>query len=231
MTSSNNNTGCGIHAVIWIAATVIALMCGGSIFAGLICWGLALVVSIGISYKRNGDRKYEQETAERRKAATELYVNDLIGENNSLNFCLSKKVQDDHNTFTIAVDNEHKKWMLILGEQRKYFYYDFSDLIKYEVIQDGESIISGTTGGALLGGMLFGVTGAVVGSSGERKISASNCTNLVINIYINDINNSLYRLPIILTPISKDSVEYRDKVRLVEEIVSVLLYMKENSQK
>ena len=98
----------------------------------------------------------------------------------------------------------------------------YKDINDFELKEDGETIISGKSGSALVGGALFGGVGAVVGASGKRT-AKNKCTSSDLTIYINDLNepvltfnifNSLY----LLLKAQKDNV--------VREMIGLLTYIK-----
>ena len=69
------------------------------------------------------------------------------------------------------------------------FGYRYSDIVCFELIENGESVVSGGLGRALVGGALFGGVGAVVGGVTGGKKSASICKNMQIKVTVNNINN------------------------------------------
>ncbi|MBD3107506.1 hypothetical protein IEO70_03935 [Bacillus sp. AGMB 02131] len=110
--------------------------------------GFVIVVLIGISvfmfYKKSRGQKIK------RKAAT--YEQFLKKEG----FNVSKKQQVGFRT--LYVDDVHKQWMIVKGfalvDEPKI--YTYSDLIEFEVLEDGESIAHGRAGNAVVGGVMFG---------------------------------------------------------------------------
>ena len=66
---------------------------------------------------------------------------------------------------------------------------EYSKIVGYELLQDGESVTSGGLGAAVVGGLLFGGVGAIVGGATGSKKSSSLCTSLQVKITINDTNN------------------------------------------
>lgn len=61
--------------------------------------------------------------------------------------------------------------------------FETSNLLSYELIKDGESLLKGGLGGALVGGALAGGTGAVVGSIIGKK-NKKVCTALKVRITV-----------------------------------------------
>lgn len=56
------------------------------------------------------------------------------------------------------------------GGKKNPKIYKYSDIVDYELLEDGESITKGGLGRAVVGGALFGGVGAVVGGvTGHKK--------------------------------------------------------------
>ena len=95
----------------------------------------------------------------------------------------------------IVVDDKSKVLLLIkslnaneLNQKIKY-----ADILDFELEIDNQKVISGKTGAAVAGGLLFGAAGAVVGASGERAINTTSTA--VVRVYINNIQNPQIVLP------------------------------------
>jgi hypothetical protein len=104
------------------------------------------------------------------------------------NFSISKEI-------AITVDGKSTVKLLIDDVRKQFIYqhntsfsktYDFCDLINYEVYENNKKTIQGRAGSALVGGVLFGVGGAIVGGSRQREINEA-CTQLQLIIRLNDL--------------------------------------------
>lgn len=98
----------------------------------------------------------------------------------------------------------------------------YKDINDFELKEDGQTIISGKSGSALVGGALFGGVGAVIGASGKRT-ATNKCTSSELTIYINDLNEPVLTFNIfdstyVLLKAQKDNV--------VREIIGLLTYIK-----
>lgn len=91
------------------------------------------------------------------------------------------------------------KWVIVDEELKKFVYknglkyseiYNFNDLISCDVYEKNYQQLASTAGSAAIGGFLFGVKGAIVGSSVARKIENIN-SGLCVLIYLNNQENSL----------------------------------------
>ncbi len=102
--------------------------------------------------------------------------------------------------------------------------FKYEDIIDFELIQDGSSIVNkGGLGRAAIGGLLFGGSGAVVGSlTGSRK-QTQTCTELRIKITINNTANPIIFIDFIKgVSYKKDSILYRQLAENAETVMSML---------
>ena len=161
--------------------------------------------------------------------------------------------------YRLWVDDIRKKWGLSVYAERTpkrvpiggiesiaTKIYDYKDLIKYEVIEDGETVISGNAGKAVVGGILFGGIGAVAGAAASRTIKErQNIVSVQMRIRVKDIEQLSYlidfRVPTTDANASKrinphtgdiEYVRYSDKAceQNVETFVSILNYILKDSE-
>lgn len=124
----------------------------------------------------------------------------------------------------LLIDNEHKLFIY----QRDINFskiYKFSDLINYEVYENGQSMVKGRAGSALIGGAFFGLTGLIVGSSMSREIE-EKCNQLKLMIRLNDLD----RPQIVITYVDnvawdKTGFTYRAMKENLQQVCSALEYM------
>lgn len=105
----------------------------------------------------------------------------------SQNFTVSKKITQSP---SIYVDDAHK--LFAFSDNQKI--YKYSDLIDVQN-ESHTSVIStpgkGSTGKALVGGLAFGVTGAVVGASMKKKATTTQVTHNETHVLLNDLSNPM----------------------------------------
>ena len=133
----------------------------------------------------------------------------------------------------IKFDEIHEKWYVpdgLFGATKSPIVYAFSDIIGYELIEDGNSIVKGTIGRALIGGALFGGVGAIVGSNTGKKKSKATCTKLQIKITLNNMAFPNVFISLISTETSKASALYQSAFRTAQDILSILQIICENNQ-
>ncbi|UYZ34963.1 SHOCT domain-containing protein [Clostridium beijerinckii] len=125
----------------------------------------------------------------------------------------------------IEFDDTQKKWLVpdgLLGKKKNPKIYNYSDIVDYELLEDGESIAKGGLGRAVAGGVLFGGIGAIVGGVTGGKKSKTVCTSLKIKITVNDINNPVVYLKFLSSETKKSSFIYKTAFNSAQECLSVL---------
>lgn len=127
----------------------------------------------------------------------------------------------------LLIDENNKKWA-VNNTLFKSKIYDFKDLLDVEIFEDGVNI--GKTSSldkAVVGGLLFGVAGAVIGGSmGKRK---NECTSLGIRIIVNDLNNPFIQLNFINTKTKIGSFAYKTALQSANQIASALTVIQYSS--
>ncbi len=83
--------------------------------------------------------------------------------------CMASRVENGRRKNIFSPDKKVEKFIWIDSTNQMWqipavqTIFTFDELLGYEVLQDGETIISGGLGSAVIGGALFGETGAVIG--------------------------------------------------------------------
>lgn len=126
-------------------------------------------------------------------------------------------------TERLLIDTTNKCFIYVIGKEYSNII-QFKDIINYEVYEDGNSVVKGSAGRALIGGTFFGLTGAIIGSSGKRKVS-NYCSSLKLLIRINDIDNPQIEITFINSQVEKDSFIYKNSIKSLQEISSYFEYM------
>ena len=129
---------------------------------------------------------------------------------------------------TTNVDNklyldENKKKICIPCNNmiRPEMIFDYNDILKYELLEDGNSISKGGVGRAIIGGVLFGGVGAIVGGSTGHK-SKQTCTRLQVKITLNDVDDPVKYIEFIDNEIRKDSLMYKSAYDSAQKVLSTL---------
>ena len=124
------------------------------------------------------------------------------------------------------IDDNSKKWIInnkgLFSKNVVPKIFNYSDIVDFELLEDGESIAKGGLGRAVVGGVLFGGIGAVVGGITGKKKSKPGCNSLKIKITLNDINNSSVYVNFITTSVKKNSFIYKTEFDLAQKCLSTL---------
>ena len=145
--------------------------------------------------------KQERVVLERKK------LQDLVGEG----FVISQTIPigvSELTTTKLLIDNEYKQFVYISGRYHTK-KYKFSDIINYEVYENGNSKVQGRAGAALIGGAFFGFGGLIAGSS----------------IRLNDFSSPQITIPYIRGEVDKSGIEYRKIIMNLQSVCSMLEYM------
>ena len=127
-------------------------------------------------------------------------------------------------TIKLIVDNEHKQFIYLSGKHQSK-KYKFSDIINYEIYENGHSKVKGRAGSALIGGAFFGLGGLIVGSSMSRNVN-EKCNQLKLIIRLNDFDCP----QIMITYVDnvdwdKNGTMYRNMKENMQAVCSMLEYM------
>lgn len=133
----------------------------------------------------------------------------------------------------IEFDEEKRQWLvrggILFASMKNQRVYDFDEIIEYELLEDGDSIIKGGMGRALVGGLLLGRTGAIVGGVTGEKKSKKIINSLKIKITVNDFKNPTVYINLINTKTKADSFVYKSIYDTAQQILSTFsLIQKQN---
>lgn len=124
-----------------------------------------------------------------------------------------------------AIDENTRLWVIGKGmfpSLKKSVPYSYDDIVDFELLEDGSSIIKGGVGSAIVGAAFFGGVGAVVGSATSKKKIKQTCTNLMVKITVNNMATPVEYIHLISSATSKNSMIYRGAYQDAQEIISLL---------
>ncbi|HBN6207481.1 TPA: SHOCT domain-containing protein [Clostridioides difficile] len=107
----------------------------------------------------------------------------------------------------------------------------FDDVIDYELLEDGETLIKGGLGRALTGGILFGGVGAVVVGVTGKKETKAIINSLKIKITLNNLNMPAIYIDLINSATKKTSFIYKTNYNIAQEILSTFSVIQNGNQK
>ena len=158
-------------------------------------------------------------SSERIKQA--IYANEVNAKNLEV-FTVTRKCEK-----YIELDENNRLWKVPCFSPTLVFPY--SDIISYELLQDGETITKGSLGGAMVGGALFGGVGAIVGSGmgsktkqeiSEYRIKIVTKNPCYPEVYINFLTTGKVR---------SNSILYKTLSGNAQHILSLLNIITSNS--
>lgn len=101
-------------------------------------------------------------------------------------------------------------------------WFDYSDLISYELLEDDSVVTSGGVGQALIGGTLFGGLGAVAGGITAKRTQKKKVESLCIKATVNNFSSPCIMIPLITKSTKTNSKEYETAFNLSHQILSAL---------
>lgn len=180
--------------------------------AGINTWsGTALVAAQSIS-SANLIRMIEGKkplTSEDMMLAPYRENNKVRVENFVPTNCVGELIQFSDNT---------KEFIIGSGDTADIFEYE--NIVDYELLQNGATISKGSMGSAIVGGLLFGTTGAVVGAAGSKRIDVDVCTNLSIKITLKDTYRKVCYITFVNGSLATNSTAYNVAYTLAQNCMS-----------
>lgn len=101
-------------------------------------------------------------------------------------------------------------------------WFQFSDLLNYELLEDDAVITSGGVGQALIGGAIFGGAGAIAGGITGKRVQKKRVDSLQIKVTLNSFDCPCMLIPIISKPIKTNSKEYQAAMEESHKILAAL---------
>ena len=98
----------------------------------------------------------------------------------------------------------------------------FSDIISYELLEDGDTQTKGGLGSAMAGGIAFGPLGALVGASTGRKTTSRICDSMRIRITLRNAAAPVEYVNLLQMRVSRKSAAYKKAYEQAQEILGVL---------
>lgn len=151
------------------------------------------------------------------------------------NLMLEKQEEKNNlaNVFTVTnkvgeifyIDETNKLWTIPEGFLSKKInpnrIHHYSDIVNYELLEDGTSVSKGGVGRALVGGFLFGGVGAIVGGTTGHK-QQQMCTSLKLKITLKDINYPVEYIEFVNDKTKKTGWYYKSIYEQAQAVLSCL---------
>lgn len=105
-------------------------------------------------------------------------------------------------------------------------FYRFEDIKDVEILEDGDTIMGGTVGQALIGGLVLGQAGNVAGTI-TKKNTSSTVNSLDVKISLNALEGSGYVYSFLKKSCAKTDKEYRLAIGTAQQLYASLLTIKQ----
>ncbi len=229
---------CILYALlaVWVAAMATILVFFNAakpltLIIGLYAISIAPIVTVVVTASKSIEECAKLQL--KNKIITALKQNkSSIAEDylQSENFSIEKVIKlmtSGWSSQELLLDNTGRR--LVFKTGKKYSkILKYSDIESYEVVENGNSVVKGTAGKALIGGAFFGLGGILIGSSMDRKI-LEKCNSLKLIIRINDFDSP----EIIVTYIDnvkydKTGFLYKNMKKNIQSVCSMLEFVINN---
>lgn len=183
---------CSILISVCVVISFVAAEISLGIFSVLLLFASIIILLYFVrTYKIRNDREWVLSYIKGKNSDASNIEIELLKKENTIdnNFELSKKVNilvRGWSSKKLLIDNKNKKFIYQNGKTYSKTY-KFSDIINYEVYENGKTQVQGRAGSALIGGAFFGLGGLIVGSSMSRNIN-EKCSQLKLIIRLNDFD-------------------------------------------
>lgn len=98
----------------------------------------------------------------------------------------------------------------------------YTDILSYELIENGSSIVKSGLGSTIAGGILLGNIGSVIGANLGKRSLNDMCNELVLKITTKNMDTPVVYIAYINSKIAKDAEEYKIAISDAQECVSIL---------
>lgn len=138
--------------------------------------------------------------------------------------CKEIKFDDSNKVFIIPRNDIAKKENYNAWD---YVLLKYSQIVSFDLIENGSSIASGGLGRAVVGGLLFGGAGAIVGA--VTRSYNELCTELSIKITVKDYSAPAVYVPLVSSGgIMKNTTLYNEYIKTAQDILSKLQIITNN---
>lgn len=128
---------------------------------------------------------------------------------------LKEKFNAKKQIATLGIDEENQLFSI----NNEVFQY--TNLLDFELIEDGETITKSGLGRAVAGGLVFGGAGAIVGAVTGKK-SKSICNSMKIKLTLKNTYRDNININLITTDTKKSSIIYKASQTNAQNCISAL---------
>lgn len=153
-------------------------------------------------------------------------INSITSGLESDNFIVSKQVVDGQVNFSLLIDDVNQKWAIVVAKSGIYKTYNYSDLVEYELLENGNSVSRGVVGGATISGTFLGGFGGVTSTK-----TNNTCNNISLRIVTNLLNDPLTVIPLLNFETEVGSWIYNSAIATAREFAALLAIIKTRAEK
>ena len=197
--------------IVWVWKISFGVFIAGAILGGIL-------EGIEKNKKKEIDKKRQSKTR------TDTY--------NKYNFKETNIIYSDDRRYLISIDENSKQICLLTSPPARI--YNFKDIMKSEIVENGKTIVETSRGsqvlGAAVGGALLGGAGLIVGGLSGKKTQKSTIDKIDLVITVSDKSRPIYVLHILK---EKSGSKYEDKFELARKwhsIISIIIKEAEEAE-
>lgn len=129
---------------------------------------------------------------------------------------------NDYRSFSL--DETRSLYYFTPSYGQPFAFYDLNAIVAVSLSENNNLIVesSGGTGGAIVGGLLFGATGAIIGSTGKNTSSKTVVDSLCIKIITSDLYNPSVIINFLDSPVNRSTPQYQYLADSAERIYATL---------
>jgi len=133
------------------------------------------------------------------------------------------------NMGVLCCDEARQLWYYSTHTNPKKYsqVFSYSEITELEYTENGTTVTKGGLGGAVIGGAMFGVAGAIVGSNVSKKASSSVLTSMAIKVSLKNAytNQLIIEFIPIGRKVNSSSILYKSYKDSVDKVLAQLRYM------
>lgn len=139
--------------------------------------------------------------------------------NNILRTKQFKATKKIHNgIFDLEFDGVNK---LFRYSKKPLNIFAFSEILDFQLIENGQTTTNNNLGNAVAGGLLFGAAGAIVGS-GVNKKTKNEVTEFKINIILASEISNVLTINLLVGKSKRDSITFKSTKKIADTIIGEL---------
>jgi len=133
----------------------------------------------------------------------------------------------------IEFDEEKKQWLIpdgFLSGKKTSRIYSYDDIIEYELLEDGDTVIKGGIGSEIAGGILFRSQQSLAGRITVGNKSKKSINSLKIKITVKQAPKPAEYINLIKYKTKVTSSIYITSYGLAQEVLSMLAHIQEENE-